>query len=112
MDNWWAKWPAGGREALVAQSRGRRVGEHQVLDTVEQQAIRQAVLDHRTCDLGPAVGAGAKHRLVFVDRSLLLDKAISEDGQTPGTCSLSQLVLPGMPLASSPAKSSFCCQAA
>jgi hypothetical protein len=33
----------------VAQPRGRRVGEHQVLDTAEQQAIRQAVLDHRPC---------------------------------------------------------------
>lgn len=54
VDNWWAKWPAGGREALVAQPRGRRVGEHQVLDAVEQQAIRQAVLDHRPCDLGLA----------------------------------------------------------
>ncbi|WUX65350.1 hypothetical protein OG522_37485 (plasmid) [Streptomyces sp. NBC_01431] len=30
VDNWWAKWLAGGREALVAQPRGRRVGEHQV----------------------------------------------------------------------------------
>lgn len=49
VDNWWAKWLAGGREALVAQPRGRRVGEHQVLDTAEQQAIRQAVLDHRPC---------------------------------------------------------------
>ncbi|WP_443074820.1 helix-turn-helix domain-containing protein [Streptomyces sp. NBC_01431] len=28
VDNWWAKWLAGGREALVAQPRGRRVGEH------------------------------------------------------------------------------------
>ncbi|MFE2498999.1 helix-turn-helix domain-containing protein [Streptomyces scopuliridis] len=42
VDNWWAKWLTGGRGALVAQPRGRRVGEHQVLDTVEQQAIRQA----------------------------------------------------------------------
>jgi transposase len=54
VDNWWAKWLAGGREALVAQPRGRRVGEHQVLDAVEQQAVRQAVLDHRPCDLGLA----------------------------------------------------------
>ncbi|GHE14296.1 hypothetical protein [Streptomyces alanosinicus] len=52
LGNWWMKWPAGGREALVAQPRGRRVGEHQVPDTVEQQAIRQGVLDHRPCDLG------------------------------------------------------------
>ena len=54
VDNWWAKWLAGGREALVAQPRGRRVGEHQVLGAVEQQAVRQAVLDHRPCDLGLA----------------------------------------------------------
>ncbi|GHH82154.1 hypothetical protein GCM10017771_05580 [Streptomyces capitiformicae] len=54
VDNWWAKWLAGGREALVARPRGRRVGEHQVLDAVEQQAIRQAVLNHRPCDLGLA----------------------------------------------------------
>jgi transposase len=54
VDSWWAKWLAGGREALLAQSRGRRVGEHQVLDAAEQQAIRQAVLDHRPCELGLA----------------------------------------------------------
>ncbi len=53
VDNWWGKWLAGGREALVGRPRGRRVGEHQVLDAVEQQAIRQAVLD-RPCDLGLA----------------------------------------------------------
>ncbi len=52
VDKWWAKRLAGGREALVAQPRGRRVGEHQVLSTVEQQAIRQAVLDYRPCELG------------------------------------------------------------
>lgn len=54
VDNWWAKWLAGGREALVAQPRGRRAGEHQDLDEAEQQAIRQTVLDHRPCDPGPA----------------------------------------------------------
>lgn len=54
VDSWWAKWLVGGREPLVAQLRGRRVGEHQVLDAVEQRAIRQAVLDHRPCDLGLA----------------------------------------------------------
>ncbi|MEW2079157.1 helix-turn-helix domain-containing protein [Streptomyces sp. NPDC012403] len=32
VDNWWAKWVADGREALVAKPRGRRVGEHQSLD--------------------------------------------------------------------------------
>ncbi|MGJ5798013.1 transposase [Streptomyces europaeiscabiei] len=45
---------AGEREALVAQPHGRRGGEHQVLDAVEEQAVRQAVLDHRPCDLGLA----------------------------------------------------------
>jgi transposase len=54
VDNWWARWLTGGREALVAQPHGRRPGEHQVLDTIEQQAIRQAVLDQRPCDLGLA----------------------------------------------------------
>jgi transposase len=52
VDGWWAKWLAGGRQALLAQPRGRRPGEHQVLDTAEQQAIRQAILDHRPCDVG------------------------------------------------------------
>jgi hypothetical protein len=54
VDNWWAKWPAGGREVLVAQPRGRRIGEHQLLGEAEQQAVRQAALDHRPCDLGHA----------------------------------------------------------
>ncbi|MGI5413971.1 helix-turn-helix domain-containing protein [Streptomyces chartreusis] len=54
MDNWWAKRLSDGRVALMAQPRGRRVGDHQVLDAVEQQALRQTVLDHRPCDLGPA----------------------------------------------------------
>ncbi|WP_327398836.1 winged helix-turn-helix domain-containing protein [Streptomyces sp. NBC_01288] len=52
VDKWWAKWLAGGRGALVAQPRGRRAGEHQVLSEVAQQAVRQAVLDHRPCDVG------------------------------------------------------------
>jgi transposase len=52
VDGWWAKWVAGGREALVAQPRGRSVGEHQALSGAEQAAIRQAVLEHRPCDLG------------------------------------------------------------
>jgi transposase len=52
VDGWWAKWEAGGLEALAARPRGKRVGEHQVLSEAEQQAVRQAVLDHRPCDLG------------------------------------------------------------
>ncbi|MFI1730533.1 winged helix-turn-helix domain-containing protein [Streptomyces acidicola] len=51
LDNWCVMWLVGWREALAAQPCGRRVGKHQVLDAVEQQAIRQAVLDHRPCDL-------------------------------------------------------------
>ncbi|MEW1914304.1 IS630 family transposase, partial [Kitasatospora sp. NPDC085895] len=52
VDGWWAKWLAGGREALIGRPRGRRVGEHQVLSEAEQAAVRQAVLDHQPCDLG------------------------------------------------------------
>ncbi|MFJ4676307.1 IS630 family transposase [Kitasatospora sp. NPDC088783] len=50
--DWWAAWQAGGREALVSGRRGRRPGEHQVLDPDEQQCVRQALLDHRPEDLG------------------------------------------------------------
>ncbi|MCX5433659.1 IS630 family transposase [Streptomyces sp. NBC_00257] len=52
VDNWWAKWQAGGRGALLSRARGRRVGEHQVLSEAEQAAVRQAVLDHIPSDLG------------------------------------------------------------
>ncbi|MFI9626313.1 IS630 family transposase [Streptomyces sp. NPDC052042] len=52
VDNWWAKWQAGGRDALLSRTRGRRAGEHQVLSEAEQAAVRQAVLDHTPCDLG------------------------------------------------------------
>jgi transposase len=52
VDNWWAKWQAGGREALLARAKGRPVGVHQVLGEAEQAAVRQAVLDHRPCDVG------------------------------------------------------------
>ncbi|WP_443741627.1 IS630 family transposase [Streptomyces murinus] len=52
VDGWWAKWLAGGREALVMRPRGKPVGVHQVLDEAEQAAVRQAVLDHRPCDMG------------------------------------------------------------
>ncbi|MEV4947939.1 hypothetical protein [Streptomyces sp. NPDC053755] len=48
----WSTWRAGGREALVMQPRGRPVGVHQVLGEAEQAAVRQAVLDHRPCDVG------------------------------------------------------------
>ncbi|MFQ6198189.1 helix-turn-helix domain-containing protein [Streptomyces sp. NPDC000405] len=47
VDKWWAKWQAGGREALAMRPRGNPVGVHQVLGEAEQ-----AVLDHRPCDVG------------------------------------------------------------
>ncbi|MFI9082105.1 helix-turn-helix domain-containing protein [Streptomyces sioyaensis] len=40
VDNWWAKWRAGGRDALLSRPRGRRVGEHQVLSETEQSYSR------------------------------------------------------------------------
>ncbi|MDX3370180.1 IS630 family transposase [Streptomyces sp. ME02-6987-2C] len=52
VDVWWAKWQAGGREALVMRTRGKPVGVHQVLGEAEQPAVRQAVLEHRPCDVG------------------------------------------------------------
>ncbi|MGW5678539.1 helix-turn-helix domain-containing protein [Streptomyces sp. NPDC003860] len=52
VDNRWARWQAGGREALLSRPRGRRTGEYQVLSEAEQAAVRQAVLDHIPCDLG------------------------------------------------------------
>ncbi|MEU0103743.1 IS630 family transposase [Streptomyces sp. NPDC006267] len=52
VDNWWARWQAGGRDALLSRPRGRRAGEHQVLSEAEQAAVRQAVLDHTPSDLG------------------------------------------------------------
>ncbi len=52
VDNWWARWQAGGRDASLSRSRGRRAGEHQVLSEAEQVAVRQAVLDHNPSDLG------------------------------------------------------------
>nr|WP_237521225.1 helix-turn-helix domain-containing protein [Streptomyces sp. SID4925] len=52
VDIWRAKWQAGGREALVMRPRGKAVGVHQVLGEAEQAAVRQAVLDHRPCDVG------------------------------------------------------------
>ncbi|MFI5759232.1 winged helix-turn-helix domain-containing protein, partial [Streptomyces sp. NPDC051569] len=52
VDKWWARWRAGGRDALLSRPRGRRVGEHQVLSEVEQAAVRQAVLDHTPSGLG------------------------------------------------------------
>lgn len=52
VDNWRARWQAGGRNALPSRPRGRCAGEHQVPSEAEQAAVRQAVLDHIPCDLG------------------------------------------------------------
>ncbi|WP_435843002.1 IS630 family transposase [Streptomyces filamentosus] len=52
VDNWWTRWQADGRDALLSRPRGRRVGEHQVLSEAEQAAVRQAVLNHTPCELG------------------------------------------------------------
>lgn len=52
MDNWRARWQAGGRAALLSHPRGRRAGERQVLSQAEQAAVRQAVLDHTSSELG------------------------------------------------------------
>lgn len=52
VDNWWVRWQAGGRDALLFRLRGRRAGEHQVLSEAEQAAVRQAVLDHTPSGLG------------------------------------------------------------
>lgn len=52
VDNWRARWQAGGRDALLSRPRGRRAGEHQVLSEAEQAAVRQAVLDHTPSGLG------------------------------------------------------------
>ncbi|MER7584361.1 helix-turn-helix domain-containing protein [Kitasatospora sp. NPDC097691] len=38
VTDWWAAWQADGREALVSETRGRRVGEHQVLDPTGSSA--------------------------------------------------------------------------
>lgn len=52
VEKWWAKWQAGGREALVMRPRGKPVGVRQVLGEAEQAAVRQAVLDHRPSEVG------------------------------------------------------------
>ncbi|WP_394365698.1 helix-turn-helix domain-containing protein [Streptomyces sasae] len=54
VDKWWAKWLAGGREALMAQPRGRRVGEHQVLDRGEE-ALRHYVGLYRPAQHGRGI---------------------------------------------------------
>ncbi|WP_441349423.1 helix-turn-helix domain-containing protein [Streptomyces sp. 8L] len=36
VDNWWARWQAGRRDALLSRPRARRAGEHQVLSEAGQ----------------------------------------------------------------------------
>ncbi|MFF2185093.1 helix-turn-helix domain-containing protein [Streptomyces sp. NPDC058155] len=36
VDKWWARWQAGGRDALLSRPQGRRAGDHQVLSEAEQ----------------------------------------------------------------------------
>ncbi|EST25501.1 hypothetical protein N566_24500, partial [Streptomycetaceae bacterium MP113-05] len=55
VDTWWTKWQLSGRAALVMRPRGKQVGVHQVLREAEQAAVRQAILDHRPCEVGEAV---------------------------------------------------------
>ncbi|WP_444544973.1 helix-turn-helix domain-containing protein [Streptomyces flaveus] len=82
VDNWWAKWLAGGREALVSQPRGRRVGAHQLLGEAEQQAIRQAMLDHRPCDLSLAgqlwTRAGVRDLIARLFRVRLTEQGVGK----------------------------------
>jgi hypothetical protein len=52
VENWWARWRAGGRNALLSRTRGRRVGGRQVLPEAEQAAVRQAVLNRIPSDPG------------------------------------------------------------
>ncbi|MEU3050795.1 helix-turn-helix domain-containing protein [Streptomyces sp. NPDC006984] len=51
VDNWWARWQAGGRDALLSRPRGRRTGEHQVLSEAEQD--RRAAGGPRSHPLRP-----------------------------------------------------------
>ena len=42
---WWARFEAGGLEALAAQTRGRRVGTQRRLTARQEQAIQRAITD-------------------------------------------------------------------
>lgn len=64
VDGWWARWQAGGREALVMRPRGKPVGVHQVLDEAEQRAVRQVLVEHRPCGVAWAAGRGRGGRWV------------------------------------------------
>ncbi|MFE1322684.1 IS630 family transposase [Kitasatospora phosalacinea] len=79
VGGWWAAWQAGGREVLVSRTRGRRVGEHQVLDPGRQQCVRQALIGHRPEDLGP--GGQLWTRAIVGDLIALLHRVrLTEQG--------------------------------
>ncbi len=42
---WWARYEAGGLDALLAQTRGRRVGTQRRLSARQEQAIQRAITD-------------------------------------------------------------------
>ena len=56
----WAKWPASGREALVMHPRGSRLGAPGTWEA-QQAAVRQADVDHLTCDVGLSGQLWTKH---------------------------------------------------
>ncbi|WP_455431663.1 helix-turn-helix domain-containing protein [Streptomyces jumonjinensis] len=62
VDNWWVKWQAGGRDALLSRARGRRVGEHHVLSEAEQAAVRHAcsITSRPTWDFRVNCGRGGR----------------------------------------------------
>ncbi|MFJ8312878.1 MULTISPECIES: IS630 family transposase [unclassified Streptomyces] len=66
-------------EALLARPKGRPVGVHQVLGEAEQAAVRQAVLDHRPCDVG-LVGQLWTRRLVGDLMAKLYRVRLTESG--------------------------------
>lgn len=88
VDNWWTKWLAGGRtRGPAAEAPG---GEHQVLDAVEQQAVRQAVLDHCPCDLGLAgqlrTRAGVRDLIAKLYRVRLTEQRLPPPGRGIRIC--------------------------
>ncbi|WP_081539372.1 MULTISPECIES: IS630 family transposase [Kitasatospora] len=79
VTDWWAAWQVGGLEALVSRTRGRPVGEHQVLDPDRQQCVRQSLVDHRPEDLG--LGGQLWTRAIVSDLIALLYRVrLTEQG--------------------------------
>ena len=69
-------------ETLVGQPCGRRIGAHQLLGEAEHQSIRQAVLDHRPCDLGLAgqlwTRAGVRDLITKLHQVRLTDQGVGK----------------------------------